>query len=189
MKYGGFPEWPKGTDCKSAGDAFGGSNPPSPTKYRAEALPRLGIYFASRWIRNELRRRQAKRGRLRQQTVRWTVCAERRGSTIPHQIPSGGFASARYLFCKAVDSKRTPKAASKARTASAANSPVDCLRREKRIHHPPPNTERRLCLGSVFIYQQNNLPFITSSPAGGGCRAPAVICAPTHIATPSCYLC
>ena len=28
--YGWFPEWPKGTDCKSAGDAFGGSNPPPP---------------------------------------------------------------------------------------------------------------------------------------------------------------
>ena len=26
--YGRFPEWPKGTDCKSAGTAFGGSNPP-----------------------------------------------------------------------------------------------------------------------------------------------------------------
>ena len=31
-EYGGIPEWPKGTDCKSAGNAFGGSNPPSPTK-------------------------------------------------------------------------------------------------------------------------------------------------------------
>ena len=31
ISYGGFPEWPKGTDCKSAGNAFGGSNPPSPT--------------------------------------------------------------------------------------------------------------------------------------------------------------
>ena len=30
--YGGIPEWPKGTDCKSAGYAFGGSNPPSPTR-------------------------------------------------------------------------------------------------------------------------------------------------------------
>ena len=30
-QYGGIPEWPKGTDCKSAGNAFGGSNPPSPT--------------------------------------------------------------------------------------------------------------------------------------------------------------
>ena len=27
---GQIPEWPKGTDCKSAGNAFGGSNPPSP---------------------------------------------------------------------------------------------------------------------------------------------------------------
>ncbi|MBQ4612312.1 MAG: hypothetical protein IJB26_02040, partial [Clostridia bacterium] len=27
-------EWPKGTDCKSAGYAFGGSNPPSPTRKR-----------------------------------------------------------------------------------------------------------------------------------------------------------
>ena len=30
--YGRIPEWPKGTDCKSAGIAFGGSNPPSPTR-------------------------------------------------------------------------------------------------------------------------------------------------------------
>ena len=29
--YGSVPEWPKGTDCKSAGNAFGGPNPPAPT--------------------------------------------------------------------------------------------------------------------------------------------------------------
>ena len=34
-EYGGIPEWPKGTDCKSAGNAFGGSNPPSPTNNKA----------------------------------------------------------------------------------------------------------------------------------------------------------
>jgi hypothetical protein len=28
--YGEVPEWPKGTDCKSVGKAFGGSNPPLP---------------------------------------------------------------------------------------------------------------------------------------------------------------
>ena len=28
--YGWFPEWPKGTDCKSAVIDFGGSNPPPP---------------------------------------------------------------------------------------------------------------------------------------------------------------
>ena len=30
--YGGFPEWPKGADCKSVSIAFGGSNPPSSTR-------------------------------------------------------------------------------------------------------------------------------------------------------------
>ena len=30
--YGGVPEWPKGTDCKSAASSFGGSNPPSSTR-------------------------------------------------------------------------------------------------------------------------------------------------------------
>ena len=31
MRYFGWiPEWPKGTDCKSAANCFGGSNPPSP---------------------------------------------------------------------------------------------------------------------------------------------------------------
>ena len=31
-EYGQVPEWPKGTDCKSVGSAFGGSNPPPSTK-------------------------------------------------------------------------------------------------------------------------------------------------------------
>ena len=39
-EYGGIPEWPKGTDCKSAAYSFGGSNPPSPTKHeKSELLP------------------------------------------------------------------------------------------------------------------------------------------------------
>ena len=40
--YGGIPEWPKGTDCKSAGTAFGGSNPPSPTYQTSEWISRSG---------------------------------------------------------------------------------------------------------------------------------------------------
>ena len=32
--FGGVPEWPKGTDCKSAAFRFDGSNPSSPTKNR-----------------------------------------------------------------------------------------------------------------------------------------------------------
>ena len=41
-EYGGIPEWPKGTDCKSAGFAFDGSNPSSPTK---NVLPIGGAFF------------------------------------------------------------------------------------------------------------------------------------------------
>ena len=32
IEYGRFPEWPKGTDCKSVVYDFGGSNPPPSTK-------------------------------------------------------------------------------------------------------------------------------------------------------------
>ena len=32
IKYGQIPEWPKGTDCKSVVNDFGGSNPPPPIK-------------------------------------------------------------------------------------------------------------------------------------------------------------
>ena len=35
--YGGFPEWPKGADCKSVVNDFGGPNPPSPTNKKALA--------------------------------------------------------------------------------------------------------------------------------------------------------
>ena len=30
---GRIPEWPNGADCKSAGSAFGGSNPSAPTGF------------------------------------------------------------------------------------------------------------------------------------------------------------
>ena len=35
---GGFPERPKGADCKSVVTDFGGPNPPSPTKRKALAI-------------------------------------------------------------------------------------------------------------------------------------------------------
>ena len=31
LNFGRIPEWPKGTDCKSAATRFGGSNPPPPS--------------------------------------------------------------------------------------------------------------------------------------------------------------
>ncbi len=33
LARGGVPEWPKGSDCKSDGSAFGGSNPPPSTMF------------------------------------------------------------------------------------------------------------------------------------------------------------
>ena len=37
---GGVPEWPKGTDCKSAAFRFDGSNPSSPTRKKPDASHR-----------------------------------------------------------------------------------------------------------------------------------------------------
>ncbi len=37
--FGQIPEWPKGTDCKSAAECFGGSNPPLPIVIRIFLLP------------------------------------------------------------------------------------------------------------------------------------------------------
>ena len=51
-EYGGIPEWPKGTDCKSAAYSFGGSNPPSPTKRKkSELFPCKGWVRISCFIR------------------------------------------------------------------------------------------------------------------------------------------
>ena len=59
FQSGEVPEWPKGADCKSAGAAFGGSNPPlstiSPGKRgnssmaRASAFQAEGCGFESRF--------------------------------------------------------------------------------------------------------------------------------------------
>ena len=43
-EYGGIPEWPKGTDCKSAVNDFGGSNPPSPTNPEHESVRDFRIF-------------------------------------------------------------------------------------------------------------------------------------------------
>ncbi len=36
--FGGVPEWPKGSDCKSDGSAFGGSNPPPSTNFESYTI-------------------------------------------------------------------------------------------------------------------------------------------------------
>ena len=46
--YGQIPEWPKGTDCKSAANCFGGSNPPPSIKLR--------LFYNAGWSSLEARR-------------------------------------------------------------------------------------------------------------------------------------
>ena len=38
---GEVPEWPKGADCKSVGNAFGGSNPPLSTSTYKRSFPEV----------------------------------------------------------------------------------------------------------------------------------------------------
>ena len=38
IEYGWIPEWPKGADCKSVGDAFEGSNPSPSIQMRKESI-------------------------------------------------------------------------------------------------------------------------------------------------------
>ena len=40
-KQGEVPEWPKGADCKSAGDAFEGSNPSLSTIFFSAGIAQL----------------------------------------------------------------------------------------------------------------------------------------------------
>ena len=41
--YGWIPEWPKGTDCKSAANCFGGSNPPPSIRWCGGIGRRKGL--------------------------------------------------------------------------------------------------------------------------------------------------
>ena len=53
--YGWVPEWPKGADCKSVSDAFGGSNPP-PSIFPINGVPKNACIFRGK----ELKRSEAR---------------------------------------------------------------------------------------------------------------------------------
>jgi hypothetical protein len=57
---GEVPEWPKGADCKSAGVAFGGSNPPLSTKYGLKE--EIGAHLARAGIAQLVEREPSKLG-------------------------------------------------------------------------------------------------------------------------------
>ena len=54
---GGVPERPKGADCKSAGDAYGGSNPPPSTILPSDAY--VKPHAPERWMASQLERRMS----------------------------------------------------------------------------------------------------------------------------------
>ena len=58
IRHGRIPEWPKGTDCKSAGTAFGGSNPPSPILNAVDKAFKkyYNLYIDAGWSSLEARR-------------------------------------------------------------------------------------------------------------------------------------
>lgn len=56
---GGMPEWPKGVDCKSTAERFGGSNPPPATTTKVVANTRSA---AVREMTHRSLRRFAQRG-------------------------------------------------------------------------------------------------------------------------------
>ena len=46
ISSGGVPEWPKGTDCKSAAFCFDGSNPSSPTNRKSPGASKVfGLFL------------------------------------------------------------------------------------------------------------------------------------------------
>ena len=49
--FGWVPEWPKGADCKSASNAFGGSNPPPPiARELSESEPKAKLELSRRHV-------------------------------------------------------------------------------------------------------------------------------------------
>src|SRR5262245_14205994 len=50
--HGEIPKWPTGTDCKSVGSAFAGSNPALPTTTRDGAIRTNGSERADGGVRN-----------------------------------------------------------------------------------------------------------------------------------------
>ena len=45
QEHGGIPEWPKGADCKSVGNAFG-TYTPVPVRFRSTAYFRIRLIYS-----------------------------------------------------------------------------------------------------------------------------------------------
>ena len=101
-EYGRVPEWPMGTDCKSAAFSFGGSNPPAPTK-RTSVEITLVFCFARHlkshsrgWIRTAA---ATSLKTAQKQPSGLFLAARLATSTRAHQKTSTYASTLRFLFC------------------------------------------------------------------------------------------
>ena len=106
IEYGRVPEWPMGTDCKSAAFSFGGSNPPAPTKKTSVentlvfCFIRYLKFHSQGWIRTAAARRIVRRAK---KSLRgFFRCAARdihpRPPRNPVSEPGTGFSVLQTLF-------------------------------------------------------------------------------------------
>ena len=93
-EYGRFPEWPKGADCKSVVNDFGGSNPPPPTK--RQSIERCSVLFYSQNLEWEQWIRKPALGNM------LDACCNRRGFSAEkriHHLPPKKRVQICALFC------------------------------------------------------------------------------------------
>ena len=92
-KRGKIPEWPKGADCKSVGTAFGGSNPPLPTRKTVRKRAVFLLYFGGFGVVKTQRTREIParttvvltlRFRVQARTLRYSVALLLTNPPLPH---------------------------------------------------------------------------------------------------------
>ena len=112
-EYGRFPEWPKGADCKSVVNDFGGSNPPPPTK--RQSIERCSVLFYSQNLEWEQWIRKPALGNM------LDACCNRRGFSAEkriHHLPPKKRVQICALFCFV---RKTKKARIRANLKSHAS--------------------------------------------------------------------
>ena len=102
IEYGRVPEWPMGTDCKSAAFSFGGSNPPAPTKKTSVentlvfCFIRYLKFHSQGWIRTAA---ATSLKTAQKQPSGLFLAARLATSTRAHQKTSTYESTLRFLFC------------------------------------------------------------------------------------------
>ena len=136
--YGGFPERPKGADCKSVVTDFGGPNPPSPTKQKTTT--KVVVFCLARWS-DEATDARTKKKHLASLCWWFLPPSKARVWSRIHHPPPTKTTTKVVVFCLA----RWSDEATDARTQIKLSFPLcrwflppSKARVWSRIHHPPP---------------------------------------------------